>query len=90
MSYQNYDNLKRTLLENSTWPLEYMFKFIVPNEENKVNEVKELLPKDSKLKFKHTKNLKYVAITCIAIVDTADEIIEISRNVSVIEGVIAL
>lgn len=90
MSYQNYDNLRRQLLENTTWPLKYMFKFIVPNQDQKIETIKALLPTPSKISYKHTKNLRFVSITCVANMASANDIIDVMRNVSQVEGVIAL
>lgn len=70
--------------------MKYMFKFIIPNQDGKVDKVKDLLPKTSTMTFKHTTNLKHVSITCIAVMDSADQIIEITEKVDKIEGVIVL
>lgn len=85
-----FKTLYERLNENSTWPLSYMFKFIVPNSDGRVDQVVELMPKNGKINFKNTKNLKFVSITCTASMPNADEIIDISKKVARINGVIAL
>lgn len=90
MKPTDYNNLREKLLDNKQWPLLYMFKFIIPNTDDKVDAVKNLLPKEGKLSFKHTKNLKYVSVTCLVNMQTADSIIDITINVSQIEGVMVL
>jgi neutral trehalase len=87
---QEYKKLLEKLKENKKWPLLYMFKFIVPNEEGKVEEVKALLPKHGTLSFKHTKNLKFVSITCKASMKSAESIVDVTAKVNNIEGVISL
>jgi putative lipoic acid-binding regulatory protein len=67
-----------------------MFKFISPNQGGKVDKIKALLPETEIMTFKHTSNLKYVSVTCIALMDSADQIIEITEKVDKIEGVIVL
>jgi putative lipoic acid-binding regulatory protein len=67
-----------------------MFKFISSNQGGKVDKIKALLPKTEIMTFKHTSNLKYVSVTCIALMDSADQIIEITEKVDKIEGVIVL
>ena len=67
-----------------------MFKFIVPNGEGKVDQVKALLPKEGKVTFKHTANLKHVSVTCVALMESADRIVEITEKVDEIEGGIVL
>lgn len=90
MAASDYDKLRSILAENKKWPMRYMFKFIVPNEEGKVDKVVAGLPKDGKTTFKHTKNLKHVAVTCVASMASADDIIYISDQIAEIPGVMAL
>jgi len=90
MKPTDYNNLREKLLENKKWPLLYMFKFIVPNNDDKVNQVKACLPKNGTLSFKHTKSLKHVSITCMANMASADDIIDVTTEVAVIEGVMVL
>lgn len=87
---ERFDKLRYQLLENDKWPLNYMFKFIVPNKNGNVDQIKDLLPNTSKILFKHTKNLKHVSITCIALMNNADQIITIIEKASAIEGVMIL
>ena len=37
----NLDNFRDLLAENKEWPMLYYFKFIVSNDQNKLNQVKE-------------------------------------------------
>ncbi len=90
MKKDKYKNLRYRLMETETWPLEYMFKFITPNKHGKVDKIKALLPEEGKISFKHTANLKHVSVTCVALMDSADQIIEIMEKVDKIEGVIVL
>ncbi len=90
MTMQKYQKLLEKLKDNKTWPLLYMFKFIVPNEEGKVEKVKSLLPENGKVSFKHTKNLKFVSITCKASMPNAESIVNVTSEVSRIEGTITL
>lgn len=90
MALADYDKLREQLLLNKEWPLKYMFKFIVPNQDDKVEQVKALLPKDGKVTYKHTKNLKHVSVTCIADMPSADDIIMVSDSVASITGVISI
>ena len=85
-----YKNLRYRLMESEKWPLKYMFKFIIPNEEGKVDQVKALLPTEGEVSFKHTENLKHVSVTCVALMESADQIIVITEKVDKIEGVIVL
>lgn len=90
MKPTDYNNLREKLLENKKWPLLYMFKFIVPNNNHKVDAVKQVLPTDGKISYKHTKSLKHVSITCMAKMPSADAIIDITISAASIEGVMVL
>lgn len=90
MKIDKYKNLRYRLMENDNWPTKYMFKFITPNNDGKVDRIKAVLPKEGEITFKHTPNLKHVSVTCIALMDSADEIVEITEKVDEIEGVIVL
>lgn len=90
MATQDYDKLKALLLENKKWPMLYMFKFIVPNSDGRVEQVVDLLPKHGTVSYKHTKNLKHVSVTCKVSMKSAEAIIDISEKVAAVPGVISL
>lgn len=87
---KDIERFRDKLNETSEWPMRYMFKFVVPNNDGKVDLVKALFPQNGEMSFKHTKNLKFVSITCVAEMKNADQIIDITIQATLIEGVIAL
>ena len=87
---EKYLKLKEVLEENKQWPLRYMFKFIIPNHSGKVDLAKSRMPQNSMIKFKHTKNLKYVSLTCVAHMHSASDIIMLTQELEAIEGVMSL
>jgi len=90
MSLDNFEKLRELLTLNKEWPLNYMFKFIVPNNSDKVKQVTSLLPKDGEVTYKHTKNLTYVSVTCKAVMESVDSIIDVNAKATGIAGVIML
>ena len=90
MSATSIETTFKTLLENEKWPLRYMFKFIVPNQDGKVEMVKQLLPPNGVMSYKNTPNLKYVSITCVTNMQSANDIIAVTTQAVSIEGVMAL
>lgn len=90
METEKFRNLRYRLLETESWPLKYMFKFIAPNQDGKVELVKDLMPEHGETTFRHTKNLKHVSVTCVAVMNSADDIIDITAKVDEIEGVLIL
>ncbi|MDA3853449.1 MAG: hypothetical protein PF444_04320 [Bacteroidales bacterium] len=87
---EKYTKLKELLDDNKKWPLRYMFKVIIPNNGNKVDLAKALMPKGSQLKFKHTPSLKYVSMTCVTTMKSSNAIIALTQKLEGIDGVISL
>lgn len=83
-------SLLKQLEQNKEWPLRYMFKFIAPNKEETIEAIKLELPQSEKTTFKLSKNKKYVAITCIAFMTSAQQIVTITSKVGAIKDVMAL
>jgi len=90
MTATNFEGLRQKLKQNKKWPLNYMFKFIVPNVNGNVDKVVALLPTYGKNSFKTTPNLKHVSVTCVAKMNSSDKIIAIMNAVAEIEGVMVL
>jgi hypothetical protein len=90
MTQKNLRELRNLLTESEKWPMLYMFKFIVPNQHGKVDKVVSMLPDESDISFKHTKSLRHVSVTCKAVMETPDDVITVTQNVTAIEGVMAL
>jgi len=82
--------LKEALLKDKRWPQKFMFKFIVPNQNEKIEGVKKLFQKTDKLTYKVSKDIRYVSITSQKWVSSPDEVILIYHEASKIEGLIAL
>ncbi len=90
MDQVSLEGLREQLLKTKKWPLRYMFKFIVPNSDGRVDRVVALLPDGGTNSFKPSKDLHYVAVTCVALMGSPDEIIELTRRATEIDGVISL
>ena len=82
-----WDTLKTSLKEGHTWPHDYTFKFIVPQDQ--VETVQELLP-ELDLKIRTSKGGRYVSLTAIFRAASPDEIIERYRRLSPVENLISL
>lgn len=87
-----YIRLKQEL-ENTTekWPSEYLFKFIVPNTDNKPQEVEHFFDGlGAIINKKASKNGKYMSVSVNVVMKDADAIIEKYQQVSVVDGIISL
>jgi len=85
---EKFHELKELLQIEETFPLEYMFKFIVPTR--KLSEILSLFPEEKNLSTKPSSKGSYISVTVIRVMKNADEIIKVYESVSVIEGVLSL
>lgn len=79
--------LRELLEEQSTFPLDYTFKFIIPCE-----SIGGLLPllNNGKISKKESKNGRYLSVTFEKKMKDADSILDIYKKVSDIEGIISI
>lgn len=86
-----YAKLKTQLEETTQFPTLYMYKFIVPSSESKIQQVHKVFDNmgaviDTKQSSKGT----YTSVTITVNMENADAIIAKYKEVSVVEGIISL
>lgn len=86
-----YKSLKEKLDTAHNFPEDYLFKFIITNEESKHTEIYRVFD-DIKftLTTRESKQGKYTSININAFVMDADQVINIYKEVGKISGVIML
>lgn len=86
-----YARLKQQLQEDTQWPSDYMYKFIVPAEEAKINMIKDIF-KDLPAKIELRKSSKgtFTSVSIQVVMASPDAVIEKYLEVSEVEGVISL
>lgn len=84
------EKFRKLLAENKEWPMLYYFKFIVRNDPDKLNQVRELFADQSAITYKTSKDIRFVSLSCKQMMPDTESIIEIYRKASLIEGLIAL
>jgi hypothetical protein len=77
-------------LEQQEWPDVYMFKFIVPNESEKVAQVTALFNNSTDIVMHPSKTGKYISVTAKELMLDVDSILEKYEEAALIEGLIAL
>ena len=87
MSDQKYQKMK-SLLEEETFPLTYTFKFIVPSIE--VPQLMNHLGQGFETKTKPSQKGKYVSVSAVKSMASAEDIIDVYKRMESIKGVIAL
>lgn len=86
-----YKKLKIRLEETTTFPAEYMYKFIIPFDKEKLALIERIFDHSGAvIKTKLSKTGKYNSITILVKAKSSDEIITKYVEVSVVEGVISL
>ncbi len=84
------DLLRKRLNEIHHWPSVYMFKFILPNDADRVTRLKLIFGESAEFKHKFSANAKYTSITVREMMLDADSIFERYKLASTIEGIISL
>ena len=86
-----YKKLKITLEETTSFPTNYMFKFIIPTDQGKFKQIENMFNKlGAVIKSKESKNGKFTSITILVDMSSSDEIIKKYKEVGKVEGVISL
>ena len=86
-----YAKLKDQLEDTTKFPADYMYKFIVPTDENQLNEVQDKFDsKGAVIKTKKSKTGKYISITIVLKLKNADEVISYYKKEKNIKGIISL
>lgn len=86
-----YTSLKDKLENNHNFPEDYLFKFIITNDESKITEIYRAFD-DMKftLSNRDSKQGKYTSININAFVLDADQVISIYKKVGEVDGVMML
>lgn len=90
-SEEFYTSLKEKLEATHDFPEDYLFKFIIPNDQAKLTEIYRVFDGiKHTLTNKDSKNGKYTALTFNAFVLDADHVIRIYKAIGNIGGAISL
>jgi putative lipoic acid-binding regulatory protein len=86
-----YERLKVELDLSNTWPAEYLFKFIVPTDKEKILKVEAAFDcMGAVIKTTKSKTGKFTSISIDVQMKDAQEIIDKYIEVSTVEGIISL
>ncbi len=86
-----YIKLKGQLEDTTQFPADYMYKFIVPVNGNQQKEVEEVFDnKGAVIKTKKSKTGKYISVSIVLKLNSAEEVIAYYKKVEKVEGIISL
>ena len=90
MMDKELENIKSMLWAHQKWPGIYFFKFIVPNDREKLDMVRGLFQFQDQITYRTSKDIRFIALSCKQVMDNPEAVLEIYRKAKEIEGVIAL
>ena len=85
-----WNNLRKKLSWYKEWPVNYMFKFIVPADMEKIARVESLFANHATIYRKESKKGNYVSITAKQNMQDPEQIIEIYKKATLIEEIVSL
>jgi putative lipoic acid-binding regulatory protein len=86
---KDFENL-RVKLAILEWPSIYLFKFIVPNDNEKMAQVSALFDENATISYHTSSKGNYVSVSVKEVMLTGDSVIEIYEKAIKIEGIISL
>ncbi len=86
-----YIRLKKQLEEDTTWPTQYLFKFIVPADLEKIAEVRAVFDgSDALITTRDSSRGNFTSISIKVTMQSPDVVVEKYLEVSKVKGVISL
>lgn len=87
---EQFDSLREKLSKDTNWPQVYMFKFIITADNKKMALVEAKFSDEAIIQQKESSAGKYMSITVKEVMLSPDDVINKYKEVSGIEGVMAL
>ena len=83
--------LKIALDQVHDWPSMYLFKFIVPSDNQKIAQVESLFNAETaEIRRRQSKKGNYTSVSAREVMTSAEEVIDCYKKACQIEGLIAL
>lgn len=90
-SEEFYEKLKLQLADTSLWPAKYLYKFIVPSNQQKIVEIEDIFDNlGAVITTKESSKGKYTSISIIVKMLNPEHVIEKYKEVALVDGVISL
>lgn len=86
-----YERLKKELFDSTSWPADYLYKFIVPTDDEKVKCIHRIFDNTGAvIESRMSRKGKYTSLSIMVNLPDPDAVILKYKEVSQIEGVISL
>ena len=90
-SSEFYERLKTQLENDTAWPSQYLYKFLVPGKLEKIAEIEAAFDgTDAKINTRDSSKGAFTSISVKVTMESADSVIAKYIEVSSVEGVISL
>lgn len=90
MDEERRTRLKKVLDEQNQWPAIFMFKFIIPTDDQKLIKLKKIFGESAEFKTRLSGKGNYTSVTIKEMMLDADSIFERYESAAAIEGIISL
>ena len=85
-----YVRLRESLSTASIWPTEYLYKFIIPSEIEKINFVENVFNNmGAVIVTKKSKTGKFTSVSVNVMMENPDKVVEKYLEVASVEGIIS-
>jgi putative lipoic acid-binding regulatory protein len=84
-----FAGLQQKLDDQCEWPHVYMFKFIIPADNQKLALVEGLFGEETVITTRQSSSNKFISITAKELMLNSDEIINIYKEAAKIEGIMS-
>ena len=88
MDTEWFEDFREKLDQHYAWPALYMFKFIVPSDQQ--DELRKLFPLHVTSTEKQSGKGNYVSLTYQMMMPSSESVIAVYKKVSTIKGIVAL
>ncbi len=86
-----YERLQKQLEEDTMWPSPYLFKFIVPAENEKIAEIRSIFDDvEADIITRDSTKGNYTSVSVRVTLDSPQQVVKKYIEVSNVEGVISL
>lgn len=86
-----YKRLRSQLADDTSWPADYLYKFIVPTDDSKISQIEKIFDNTGAvIESKQSKKGNYTSLSVTVNLEGPDAVIEKYKQVGAVEGVISL
>ena len=90
MDEERLKKLRELLDEQNQWPAIFLFKFIIPSDQEKLTQLKQIFGESAEISTRKSGKGNYTSVSIKEMMLDADSIFDRYRQASNIEGIISL